>query len=454
MKRKSIFLSFFQTLCTFNFGVFEEEEFKKFLKLGLIFAFIIGIYWTLRPLKDAIFIHFAGQLNLPFAKTVSVIALLPIVILYTKLLGTFSREKMLLFLPLIYSIILFAFSLLILFLQGSAPLFFISSLIGYLFYLFVESFGSLVVALFWAFSTDSTAAVSAKRGFPLVVALGQVGGILFPFTIGGLPHRLGFVTDFLSLLLLSLLTFLIIPLVYALLKTTPKELLSPVQKEPPHETGFFDGLKLLLKNRYLLGIFGVNFIYEVIVTLFDFNFKIAASSFYSGVALTNYLSIYASSVNTVSLLSLLLGISNITRFLGVKVSLAVMPFIVGSALLGFLTLNSLSFLFILMVGSKAINYALNGPALKQLYIPTSHDVKFKAQAWIETFGSRTSKQIGSMFNMSLSPLQSVFGSTIGKSYYLLMSGVVCVPLLLFWLGIALLLGRTFTTAVKNNSLIC
>jgi AAA family ATP:ADP antiporter len=81
-------------------------------------------------------------------------------------------------------------------------------------------------------------------------------------------------------------------------------------------------------------------------------------------------------------------------------------------------------------------------------------VKFKAQAWIETFGSRTSKQIGSMFNMSLSPLQSVFGSSLGKSYYLLMSGIVCVPLLLFWLGIALLLGRTFTTAVKNNSLIC
>ena len=33
-----------------------------------------------------------------------------------------------------------------------------------------------------------------------------------------------------------------------------------------------------------------------------------------------------------------------------------------------------------MVGSKAINYALNGPALKQLYIPTTTDVRFKAQA--------------------------------------------------------------------------
>lgn len=63
-----------------------------------------------------------------------------------------------------------------------------------------------------------------------------------------------------------------------------------------------------------------------------------------------------------------------------------MPVIVGFALFGFLSLNSLSFLFALMVGSKAINYALNGPALKQLYIPTTPDVRFKAQAWISLIG--------------------------------------------------------------------
>ena len=34
----------------------------------------------------------------------------------------------------------------------------------------------------------------------------------------------------------------------------------------------------MLKHRYLLGIFAVNFIYEVIVTIFDFNFKIAAGN--------------------------------------------------------------------------------------------------------------------------------------------------------------------------------
>jgi len=61
--------------------------------MGLIFAFIIGSYWTLRILKDAIFIQFVGRMQLPFAKTASVIALLPFVMFYTKLLEKYSKAK-------------------------------------------------------------------------------------------------------------------------------------------------------------------------------------------------------------------------------------------------------------------------------------------------------------------------------------------------------------------------
>jgi len=107
-----------------------------------------------------------------------------------------------------------------------------------------------------------------------------------------------------------------------------------------------------------------------------------------------------------------------------------------------------------MVGSKAFNYALNGPALKQLYIPTTPDVKFKAQAWIETFGSRSSKQAGSVFNMSLGPLQGAFGAVLGRSYYLALSGILCFPLLAVWLFIAIFLGKSFKKAIKSNVTIC
>ncbi len=118
------------------------------------------------------------------------------------------------------------------------------------------------------------------------------------------------------------------------------------------------------------------------------------------------------------------------------------------------TLDSLSFLFTLMVGSKAINYALNGPALKQLYIPTTPDVRFKAQAWIETFGSRASKEAGSLFNMLLTPLQKSFGALAGRSYYLNASGALGFPLLALWLVIALYLGRSYNNAIERKEVVC
>ena len=464
----SMILSFFQWIARFNFGNFEKEEFKKFCRMGLIFALIIGVYWTLRPLKDAIFIQLVDKLHLPYAKTVSVLALLPLVMFYTKLLEKTSREKMLIILPTFYGVATLAFSAIMPFVQAPAEeiaarsmLPFIGTkVVGYSWYLFVESFGSLVVALFWAFAADTTEPNSAKRGFPFVVALGQIGGIIAPVSIGGLPFRLGLKTDTLSLVILGFLILLIIPLVRYFLKATPSNLLQSFQgqneqqEESQHEPGFLEGLKLMVTHKYLLGIFAANFIYEFIVTIFDFNFKIAAGTVYSGTELSNYLSVYGSSVNTVSLICLLLGISNVTRYLGVGVALAAMPIIVGLALFGFLTMESLSFLFALMVGSKAINYALNGPALKQLYIPTTSDVRFKAQAWIETFGSRASKEAGSIFNMLLQPLQTAFGVIAGRGYYLLLSGGIGFPLLACWLAIAIFLGRTFRKAIDEKRVVC
>lgn len=462
-------LTFLMRICRFNFGVFEAEEFKKFLRMGFIFAFIIGVYWTLRPLKDSVFIQLVDKMQLPYAKTISVLALLPLVMFYTKLLEKTSREKMLIILPTFYGITTLLFSIAIFFTQKTLqnPLaihsifsFFSIKALGYCWYLFVESFGSLVVALFWAFATDTTEPTSAKRGFPLVVTMGQMGGVICPYGIGGLPHRLGFITDTLSLFILSLLILSIIPLFRYFLKATPNHLLAAfhgqneTEESQKQEPGFLEGLKLLLKHRYLLGMFAANFIYEFIVTIFDFNFKVAASTIYSGVALSHYLSLYASSVNIVSLCCLLLGISNVTRFLGVGVALTAMPVIVGAALFGFLTIHSLAFLFALMVGSKAINYALNGPALKQLYIPTTKDVRFKAQAWIETFGSRASKEAGSIFNMLLKPLQTMFGETVGRGYYLAASGTFGFCLILAWFMVAYYLGRQFNTALQEKKLVC
>ncbi len=58
-------LETFIRICRFNFGEFEKEELKKFLHMGLIFALMIGAYWTLKPLKDSIFVNVRPTFQLP-----------------------------------------------------------------------------------------------------------------------------------------------------------------------------------------------------------------------------------------------------------------------------------------------------------------------------------------------------------------------------------------------------
>lgn len=448
-------LSFLQTITRPMFGTFEREEYKKFLRMGLIFTTIIGAYWTMRGLKKAIFFKLADATQIPFAKTASIFFLFPVVILYNKLLDRYPRERMFYLLSIFYGTALILFAIAFYFVQATPEVVaartgfasFGTAFLGYAWYVFVESFGSLVVALFWAIASDTTSPDSAKKGFSLVVAIGQMGGIFLPDLIGRLPKWFGLETDMAPVFICGVFALLLFLLMRWFLSATPKHLLThafeaqntqTVEKE--QEPGFFEGLKILVKNNYLLGIFAVISFFEIIVTIFDYNFDCKAQAVLGkGAALTEYTLTYASYVNIVALVCLLLGVSNITRYLGVNVALALMPLIMAGAIFGFLTYDNLNFFFWLMVSSKAINYALNGPALKQLYIPISKDARFKSQAWIETFGSRGAKEAGSVFNMCIAPVVLGF---IGFAFVGL------------WFFAALFLGKTYNKAITDKKLIC
>ncbi len=442
-----------QALCKPIFGEFEEQELKKFLRFGCILAVIIGIYWTLRPLKDSLFSQLAGKANIPWAKTVSLILMIPTVALYTKLLDKFPKIKLLGKLPsLIYGTgtLLFAGFVWLYESHVIAPNI-VTVVLGYLWYFFVESYGSLIVALFWAFLAEITNVEASKKGFPLIYAFTQIGQILLPLVLVQIPIRLHVTTNAFSMLLIVFVLLLINPLVKYVARKTPKEGLAeqtigakPEKKKS--KTGFMEGLKLLFTTPYLAGIFFSLTCFEVLATIFDFNFKYEAASTFGGVNLTGYLNTYGTTVGVVTFIMIILGVNKITKRLGITISLAIVPIYFGLAVLGFFTIHSLDFLFCLMVSAKAINYGLNGPSLKQLYVPTSPEAKSKAQAWIETFGSRVSKEGGSMLNL--------LPQAIGKhAAHLAISGLGAV-LVAVWLFVSLFLGKTYKKAVDNNTTVC
>jgi len=447
------------------FGKFEKEELKKFLRLGVIFAIVIGVYWTLRPLKDAIFTSLVhdplevaknprlGGAYLPYAKIVSLIILFPIVVFYNKALERFPRQHMFYFLGGLYFALTLGFGLYFMYSPYglSNPVGDVWRIAGWLWYVLVESYGSLMVVLFWAFATDTTSPESAKSGFFLVTMLGQLGAILGPTFLTPLGAKY-FGSSAPVIIICAVLILLVIVGIRNFLKVTPKDQLvgfhgkNEAEAESHVEPGFLEGLKLMVSQKYLLGIFAVVAIYEILSTIIDVNFKMAMTAAHaSEVARTAFLGDYAQKVNLVAFLCLFFGISNVQRYVGVKASLALMPIIICALVCLFMFYNDINILFWIMVSVKAINYALNGPTMKQLYIPTTGDVKYKSQAWIETFGSRSSKATGSVFNIL---------SNAYANYFFVIISIIAFGLSGIWFFVALYLGNTYQKAVDQKRVVC
>jgi AAA family ATP:ADP antiporter len=459
------------------FGDFDKEELKKFLLLGLIFALLIGIYWTLRPMKDALFQDIVGATYQPRAKWLSLVVIFPLVIIYSKLVERLPRHTLFYVLSVGYGLATLAIAWFMFDpVSGLANTHADASrVLGWVWYVFVESFGSLIIALFWAFATDITSADSAKRGFSLVILVGQIGGIIAPYILTQLPKWYG-ISNAYVVLICGLLMFLIVPLVMLFMRSVPKEQMQGfTEKGHKHqeevEPGFLEGLKLMFSQPYLLGILGVITFYEIIVTVFDYYFKTMADAQILDKAVkAAYLGQYAYYANFATLVCLLLGINNVQRRLGLTTSLALMPVIVGVAVLVFKFYTAMNILFWVMVASKAVNYALNSPSMKQLYIPTTKEVRYKSQAWIESFGSRGSKAAGSGLNdLHKNALRSNgpewadkdFARTHmfsdmdkGTYWHIALSSYLFFGILALWFVVALYLGRTYQKAVDEQKVVC
>ena len=439
-------------------GKFEsKEEFFKFLLLGLTLGLIIFVYWSLRPIKDSAFNAIVGGEHLAWAKIFSLFVSLPLVIFYSKLIDVFGRKRVFYILTMIYGVTMLAFA----WAFADPEIGLLNTVaskyryIGWAWYAYVESFGSLIVALFWAIATDVTLPDAAKRGFPLMVFFAQIGNIGGPLMVSYVTLSKVFATSAPLVFICGILVFAVGLLMKLFNAVIPQEDLvgypagNVTSTKSKEEAGFLEGLRLLFTNKYLFGMFLIIAFYELIITIIDNHFKRCA---FEGLGcetdVTVYLANYGFWTGVVALLCLVFGISNIQRKLGMRISLLTLPLFVGLAVV-ILWMNpySLGVLFWIMVASKAVNYSFNQPTLKQLYIPTTEDTKYKAQAWIEAFGSRSSKAMGA----GVADFRDSF-ATIAQ--YITMTSILSFGLIGFWVLIAIYIADQFNKAIKEDKVVC
>jgi len=431
------------SVARFLWGDVSREEFKKFGLLSGVFFFIIGTYWLMRSLKDAIFLNTVGPLYLPYAKIVSVIALILVLMVYAKLVDWLEKHRLVYLLCTIYSVLFLSIAYCV-----ASPTIGLANtvtdkyrLLGWVAYFVIESAGTLLVALFWSFVASSVDPISAKRGYPIIIAGAQTGSILGAY-LASCAGYFGIAT----LVLMGGISLIIVPGMIKLFMHHHPD--APAQKSvAKKQTGALEGLRLLLSKPYLMGILVVGTVYEIVGEILNLQMKLTAHSVYpSPEKLAGFLGTFGVAVNLLALVFAFVGTSFFIRRFGITFCLVMFPVTIACAIMLAWTFNGLWFFFGAMVALKGISYALNNPCKELMYIPTSKDIKFKAKSWMDGFGSRSSKAIGAGA-IAVFPAVSSFISLI--SY----GSVVSLGIIAAWIPVALFVGRTNSKLVQENRII-
>lgn len=432
-------------------GDLHGEELKKFLFLALGFFFLLGSYWPIRTFKDSIFMNMVGSAHQPTAKMLSVLFCLPLVLIYSWIIDKVSKERLIYTMVGIFGSLGLVFVYLlndpIIGLANTVPS--ADRLLGWGFYLFVESYATLMVHLYWSYINDISTPDSAKKGYGLIIFGTQLGAFLFTAVGTWFSLEEAEYATRAPRLLLACFLFIFVfgSVVYLFANSVSKKVREGYHgkhtkpEEKTSRIGFLEGLRILISQPYVAGIFGIIFFQDMVTVIMEFHMNWQIEHTFNTPGLRNSFCFkQALILQAIACLFGLFGTSYFHRTFGIRFCIIAFPVLLGCAIGTYVFYPTLYVILGVVVVAKALNYAFNGPAKEILYIPTTKDAKYKSKAWIDMFGSRTAKALASSFNKWLGPVAPIAGG-----FTLVLIGL--------WVVLAANIGTIFQKATAENKLI-
>jgi ATP/ADP translocase len=413
----------------------------QFETLALIFLVIIASSWILRPVKEGIFFITVGIEQLPLARMLSFAVMIPIMMVYSKLVDWFSKQRLVYVVCAIYATLFCVVGTALFFIDtshhhqqrhnstdGMSLALVCLQAIGWVTFFAVESCASITAAMFWSFVqlTVKGSEANDKKGYVLITAAAQIG------SIGG--SQLATMVQWIGLPMLTIfagsLLFVVVVLVAIYTKffiapapsssssssspssssttiepqaeqqpkshakpTTSGLLQSPSAQQhndsqPPEKTGALAGLKLVFSDRYLIGIFIVCSISEIVSIVVDFQMKmLAKDQFPQAEHFTAYMARFGVWSNCASLLiSIVLWATGFVEHMSLTTIVLTFP-VAMTFVLSWCWLDpNLDAMFFALVAMKGLGYGLNNPAKQLLYRPLAAQTITRVKGWIDVFG--------------------------------------------------------------------
>jgi AAA family ATP:ADP antiporter len=415
-----------------GFAKVEPYEVKAAILSFLYFFFLLGSYYILRPVRDAMgTVYGVNELEVLWTYTFF------FSFITAPVYGWFaSRLKLSTLLPWTYGFFVINIVLFYVLFESIEE----DKIIAGIFYCWVSVFNLFIISVFWSFMADIFSRQQAKRLFGFVAAGGSVGAAAGPALTAVLVNVVGTNT----LLLISAAGFMLVIVVVRMLEKEKAAMAATgqLQGQDYQATRLdeklggnpFSGFSAILKSPYLAMIAGFILMLTWVSTILYFEqADYISKAFESREARTQAFAVVDAIVNSSAILVQLFGTSRLVQRFGVTSALVLVPAIMLVAFVGIAAMPTLMVLLGVQVVRRVAEYAVARPGREMLFTVVDQDSKYKAKNVIDTviyrFGDLSSAWI-------TSGLKAVGVGAAGVAFF---GVLVC----LVWGAIAWVLGRKY-----------
>jgi AAA family ATP:ADP antiporter len=304
-------------------------------------------------------------------------------------------------------------------------------------------FNLFVVSVFWSFMADIFSNQQARRLFGLIAAGGTCGALAGPVITTALAVPLG-ATNLLPISALCLLWAVLCVHRLGAWSARQAGTLPGAQADQtasPMGGRLLDGVRLVLRSPYLLGICVLMLLFTTLSTFLYFQqAQIIADRFADSDQRTSVFAAIDLAVNGLTILLQILVTGRLVKAVGLAATLALVPLMLA---VGFVALGLAPVLAVLVavqVVRRAGNYAIMRPAREMLFVVVGREEKYKAKNFIDTVVYRGGDAVSAWCYAGLQAL----GFGLAQIAWL------AVPLALLWGRLGHGLGRRQTHMAQSR----
>ena len=377
----------------------EEKEFRIAILAFFLFFFVLGSYFTVRPVRET-FATLIGRDKVAdlwlYTATLS-IALIP---LWGWLVARVRRVTLL---PLLYGSV-------------SAVLILIGTLIrlnpdnhvvGAFFYVWISVLNLMLASAFWSFLLEIFDSDQAIRLFGFIAAGGTFGALVGPAVAGLTVALIGNA----GILYIGAFGFAIAIVIQRLLLPTDATAVAyrsgdrSTKAEQAIGGNPFAGLTIVLKSPYLLAIATFVVLLSTVSTFVYFEqLRLVSETFTDSTQRTQVFAVIDFIVQALAVISQLFLTGRIASYFGVRTLLSFVPILM---ILGFLVLSVMpifAVIVVLLVMRRWGEYAFVRPGREMLWSTLSTEAKYKAKSFVDVPVYRAADYVGAQAKTALDAL--------------------------------------------------